>query len=128
MTSSPGPPRRFRLLVMAVLAISVIGAACGGVRAQPDAWTLVVLGIAQDGGIPHLGCQQERCVLARDGRGQVEKVASLGLVNRATGAAYLFDATPLGALIRHCNGVLTRTARHRARLFVCVRHDSLQRQ
>ncbi len=65
-----------------------------GTRAQTGEWTLVVLGIAQDGGIPHLGCQQERCVRARDGRGAVEKVASLGLVNRATGAAYLFDATP----------------------------------
>ena len=80
---------------MLLLITGVLGTACGaGARAQTDEWTLVVLGIAQDGGIPHLGCQQERCVRARDGRGVVEKVASLGLVNRARGAAYLFDATP----------------------------------
>ena len=92
MTSSPGPRGMLPLLI---IVIGVMGAACdGGARAQADAWALVVLGIAQDGGIPHLGCQQERCVRARDGRGSVEKVASLGLVNRATGAAYLFDATP----------------------------------
>ena len=83
------------MLPLLIIVIGVMGAACdGGARAQADAWALVVLGIAQDGGIPHLGCQQERCVRARDGRGSVEKVASLGLVNRATGAAYLFDATP----------------------------------
>jgi len=61
--------------------------------AQPD-WKLVILGIAQDGGIPHLGCTDDPCAAARAGRGRVEKVASIGVLNRRTGAAYLFDATP----------------------------------
>ena len=61
---------------------------------QPSGWVLVVLGIAQDGGIPHLGCQQQLCVDARAGRRPTEKVASLGLVHRASGRAFLFDATP----------------------------------
>ena len=61
---------------------------------QPSGWVLVVLGIAQDGGIPHLGCQQQVCVDARAGRRPTEKVASLGLVHRASGRAFLFDATP----------------------------------
>jgi pyrroloquinoline quinone biosynthesis protein B len=59
-----------------------------------DMWELVVLGIAQDAGIPHLGCQQALCVSIRKGERKAEKVASLGLVNRARGQAYLFDATP----------------------------------
>jgi len=57
-------------------------------------WELVVLGIAQDGGIPHLGCQQELCQSIRDGKRKPERVASLGLMNRALGKAFVFDATP----------------------------------
>lgn len=57
-------------------------------------WKLVVLGIAQDGGIPHLGCLDDPCAAARAGRRRREKVASIGIVNRRSGQAYLFDATP----------------------------------
>ena len=77
-------------------------AALAGCAAAPDAlvrpaaggWTLVVLGIAQDGGMPHLGCTRSPCRDAREGRRREEKVAALGLVSKKTGAAYLFDATP----------------------------------
>ena len=57
-------------------------------------WELVVLGVAQDAGIPHLGCQQPLCVSIRDGKRRPEKVASLGLRDRTSGRAYVFDATP----------------------------------
>ena len=60
----------------------------------PDGWQLVVLGIAQDAGIPQLGCEQELCRSIREGRRKPERVSSLGLVNRALGLSYLFDATP----------------------------------
>lgn len=59
----------------------------------PD-WKLVVLGVAQDGGMPHLRCTEAPCADARAGRIPAEKVSSIGVVNRDTGAAYLFDATP----------------------------------
>jgi pyrroloquinoline quinone biosynthesis protein B len=59
-----------------------------------DGWKLVVLGIVQDGGLPHIGCQRPPCSDARAGLRAAEKVSCLGLVNRETGAAYLFDATP----------------------------------
>ena len=55
---------------------------------------LVVLGIAQDAGIPHLGCTQTLCQSIREGKRKPERVASLGLLNRALGKVYLFDATP----------------------------------
>jgi pyrroloquinoline quinone biosynthesis protein B len=61
---------------------------------QQGTWELVVLGIAQDGGMPHLGCTQNLCQSMRDGRRKPERVSSLGLVNRLLGKAYLFDATP----------------------------------
>jgi pyrroloquinoline quinone biosynthesis protein B len=64
---------------------------------------LVVLGIAQDGGMPHMGCETGPCAAARRGERRAEKVACLGL---AVGArAFLFDATPdFGAQV-HAMGV-----------------------
>ena len=62
--------------------------------AQTDAWELVVLGRAQDAGIPQLGCTQAACVDRREGRKPAERVASLGLRNARTGRSFLFDATP----------------------------------
>ena len=61
---------------------------------RSDGWELVVLGIAQDAGIPQLGCEQELCRSIREGRRKPERVSSLGLVNRGLGVSYLFDATP----------------------------------
>ena len=61
---------------------------------QPPAWELQVLGIAQDAGIPHLNCQQGICAAIRAGKRRAEKVTSLGLVERSSGRAYLFEATP----------------------------------
>ena len=86
-----------RWLLVATLAWTAILA--GGLliasqeSGQPD-WTLVVLGIAQDGGVPHLGCNEGACAAAREGKRRVEKVASMGVINRRTGQAYVFDATP----------------------------------
>ena len=57
-------------------------------------WELVVLGVAQDAGIPQLGCEQDLCRSIREGRRKPERVSSLGVVNRDLGVSYLFDATP----------------------------------
>lgn len=56
---------------------------------------LFVLGIAQDGGVPHLGCEAECCARARR-QGRVEFPASLGVVDRraATPKLLLLEATP----------------------------------
>jgi pyrroloquinoline quinone biosynthesis protein B len=53
----------------------------------------IVLGIAQDGGVPHAGCRQTLCVEARRDPGRRRAVASLGLVD-AAGKRFLIDATP----------------------------------
>ena len=55
---------------------------------------MVVLGMAQDAGIPQLGCEQDICRAIRTGKRPPERVASIGLANRALGLSYLFDATP----------------------------------
>lgn len=57
-------------------------------------WELVVLGIAQDAGIPHLGCDKPPCTDIRAGKRKPEKVSCLGLRDKTTGKNYLFDATP----------------------------------
>jgi pyrroloquinoline quinone biosynthesis protein B len=59
-----------------------------------DDWHLMVLGIAQDGGIPQLGCEEPICTAIRTGQRKRERVASLGLVNPTLKKAYLIDATP----------------------------------
>jgi pyrroloquinoline quinone biosynthesis protein B len=82
-------------LASLAIVITVGVVAAPGTRAQPgDDWRVVVLGIAQDGGLPQLACDRPLCRDARDGRRRIEKVSSLGLVNRQTGRAYVFDATP----------------------------------
>jgi pyrroloquinoline quinone biosynthesis protein B len=52
-----------------------------------------VLGIAQDGGVPHIGCSQALCVAARRDPARRERVAALGLVDDR-GGRFLIDATP----------------------------------
>jgi len=54
----------------------------------------VVLGIAQDGGVPHLGCRQSLCVEARRDPSKRVLVASLGLLDEAAAKRFLIDATP----------------------------------
>jgi len=58
--------------------------------------TAVVLGIMQDGGLPHAGCRCERCVVAFNEPEKIEYAACLGLVDARTSPAtvYIFDATP----------------------------------
>jgi pyrroloquinoline quinone biosynthesis protein B len=63
-------------------------------RATPPLVEAVVLGIAQDGGVPHLGCLQKLCVEARRDRSKRRLVASLGLVDDRAGKRFVIDATP----------------------------------
>ncbi len=81
------------LFVLCLLAASLFcsgsksEAAVGGVRA-------LVLGIAQDGGVPHIGCRQELCVEARHDLKRRQRVASLGLIDDEAEKRFLIDATP----------------------------------
>lgn len=63
-------------------------------RGAPPAVEAVVLGIAQDGGVPHLGCRQKLCVEARKDPSKRRLVASLGLVDTIAGKRFVIDATP----------------------------------
>jgi pyrroloquinoline quinone biosynthesis protein B len=54
---------------------------------------LLVLGIAQDGGMPQVGCYADRCQRARE-RANPRFAASLALVDPDRDRYYLVDATP----------------------------------
>jgi pyrroloquinoline quinone biosynthesis protein B len=58
-----------------------------GVRAK-------VLGVAQDGGVPHLGCSRQCCIKARHDPSHARKVACMGLISEPGSRIFLIDATP----------------------------------
>ncbi|PWT90759.1 MAG: pyrroloquinoline quinone biosynthesis protein PqqB [Acidobacteria bacterium] len=72
-----------RLAIFAVLLLSGLFIAAD----KPPATKVVVLGIAQDGGIPQIGCTQEIC------KTQHHFVSSLAIL-AANSSAFLIDATP----------------------------------
>jgi len=75
------------------LAIAVIaGCPAAPTPSADHGARLRVLGIAQDGGVPHAGCTCERCERARHDPYRRAYVASVALV--CDGHAYVVDATP----------------------------------
>ena len=55
---------------------------------------MLVLGTAQDGGYPHLGCEKECCNIAWENPALKRFVVSLALVIPEAGEWVLFEATP----------------------------------
>ncbi|MBM3425732.1 MAG: pyrroloquinoline quinone biosynthesis protein PqqB, partial [Bacteroidetes bacterium] len=55
---------------------------------------ITILGIAQDGGYPQAGCQEEHCQRYWRGEEAKRQVVSLGLSDQASGQNWLFEATP----------------------------------
>ena len=96
LAGRPRAARSVRLIICALafgpgvhpLASSsaVAAAALAPAGARPYA---LVLGIAQDGGIPQAGCRKSCCTSGRH-----ERVASLGLVDPERRRWWLIDATP----------------------------------
>ena len=79
-----------------LLLLSILSLAPCDVFAQDGGSevTLVVLGNAQDGGYPHIGCTREDCrnLFLRPASGH--HVVALGLVDAEAGEQFLFEATP----------------------------------
>lgn len=67
---------------------------CGSAPNAPVGPYIVVLGIAQDGGSPHAGCQKDCCERLWNQPEEHRKVACLGIVDPETGQTWLIDATP----------------------------------
>jgi pyrroloquinoline quinone biosynthesis protein B len=62
--------------------------------ARPPGPRVVVLGTAQDGGLPQIGCDCSHCSLARRDPKAARRVASLAIHIAKTGHVYLVDTTP----------------------------------
>ena len=54
----------------------------------------MILGVAQDAGHPHAGCQKECCAAAWDDPSLGHHIASIGIVDPHTGDSWLLDASP----------------------------------
>jgi pyrroloquinoline quinone biosynthesis protein B len=54
----------------------------------------ILLGVAQDGGVPQAACTCDNCRAARTDPALRQWAACLGLVDRAAGQSWLIDATP----------------------------------
>jgi len=57
-------------------------------------YSVIVLGIAQDGGYPHAGCSKECCEQAWQNESMRRYVTALALTDSAEGKWWLFEATP----------------------------------
>lgn len=77
-----------RLAISALLLLPLAGLANGG---GPR---VVVLGTAQDGGMPQTGCEHAACAAARKNPKLARRVASLAIDFPASGRTFLVDATP----------------------------------
>lgn len=79
------------LLYLAAM-ISIFGHAMG--NSSDTAPFLVVLGVAQDGGVPHAGCEKECCRDAWKDPLQRRRVSCLGVVDPVAATYWLIEATP----------------------------------
>jgi pyrroloquinoline quinone biosynthesis protein B len=78
---------------------------------QPDSLPyVIVLGVAQDGGYPHIGCQRQCCKLSWENVEMRRHVVSLALVDPAEKKWWLFEATPDINEQLHLFSVLTQNA------------------
>ena len=75
-------------------AALLLGLPAALARQTPAPVEAVVLGIAQDGGVPHAGCQQTLCREARRDPAKRKRVASIGLIDAAARKRFVIDATP----------------------------------
>ena len=81
---------------MRVLLLCLLLACCSVAngQVQQGAPYLLVLGTAQDGGYPHMGCTKQCCTRAWNDASLKRYVVSLALVDPATNQWWLLEATP----------------------------------
>ena len=79
--------RSFFLFIITILLFSQTGSAQNNVYIQ-------ILGIAQDGGYPHLGCKKQCCTMAWANDSLKKNVVSFALVDSSVNKWWLFEATP----------------------------------
>ena len=61
---------------------------------KQDKLQAILLGVAQDAGVPQVGCLCKNCNLARKDNGKRHLVTCVGIVDRTVGKSWLMDCTP----------------------------------
>jgi pyrroloquinoline quinone biosynthesis protein B len=74
--------------------VCVLACRSGIISAQTNQLNIYILGIAQDGGYPHIGCSKECCTRAWQNSSLKKFVVSLALVDSNNKKWWLFEATP----------------------------------
>ena len=83
-----------RVLVLFLLSLFFACASTPEMVPESTEPYVLVLGSAQDGGLPQLACTCERCSFAREDPEAVRFVVSILLVDPGSGSRWLFEATP----------------------------------
>jgi pyrroloquinoline quinone biosynthesis protein B len=94
--------RRTALRSLLIGGLGMMGGACISRETKPSTAPrqrrgdvlVKVLGTAQDGGLPTMGCHCPNCEAARRNPKNARMVVSLGILNFASRKAYLMEATP----------------------------------
>jgi pyrroloquinoline quinone biosynthesis protein B len=90
----------YRAVLVGILVALATACAHSRQQASAPAWPtagepyVLVLGTAQDGGVPHVACTCPRCEAARRDPKRRRAVASIAIVVPSTGRRYVVDATP----------------------------------
>jgi len=75
---------------LAIVLALALGQATHATAATADDPWIVVLGVAQDGGVPQAGCDRDCCA----DPGRHRHVACIGIVDPQSGERWIIDATP----------------------------------
>jgi pyrroloquinoline quinone biosynthesis protein B len=112
------PMQRPRIPALALAA--ALTACAAPTPAAPATPYALVLGTAQDAGLPQIACREECCEAARRDPDRRRLVASVLIVDPRSGSRWLIDATPdLAEQVERArgHGVMRPTQRGRAPLF-----------
>jgi len=96
--------------LLSIIAFLICSFSCAA--QEKTGVSLLVLGTAQDGGSPHVGCSKDCCSHLFTLPDNTRKVVSLGIIDHNTQSTFLFEATPdlpaqLKQLQRYSNSPLT---------------------
>ena len=86
-----------KLYCFAVFTFSLIGCTTNDIsnnKTKQANQYITILGTAQDGGFPHIGCQKKCCDDFYKGILPKQQVVSLGLIDKESQQKFLFEATP----------------------------------
>lgn len=88
--------RRFlELTSLATLGVGARGGDLAAAAMRPRADVeIVVLGTAQDGGVPSVNCFKDVCARVRAGDAPNPRVSCLGVIDHTAGRRFMIDATP----------------------------------